>query len=79
MKKMISIILVLNLLLASMCVSAFGVNEGAVNVKAKSAVLMDFSTGEVLYSFNENQKLYPASVTKIMPMLIFMEELEKDM
>lgn len=77
MKKMISIILVLNLFLASMCVSAFGVNEGAVNVKAKSAVLMDFSTGEVLYSFNENQKLYPASVTKIMPMLIFMEELEK--
>lgn len=77
MKKLISIILVLNLLLASMSVSAFGVNEGAVNVKAKSAVLMDFSTGEVLYSFNENQKLYPASVTKIMPMLIFMEELEK--
>ena len=77
MKKLISIILLLNLLLASMCVSAFGVNEGAVNVKAKSAVLMDFSTGEVLYSFNENQKLYPASVTKIMPMLIFMEELEK--
>ncbi|MBQ1996100.1 MAG: D-alanyl-D-alanine carboxypeptidase [Clostridia bacterium] len=77
MKKMISIILVLNLLLASMSVSAFGANEGAVNVKAKSAVLMDFSTGEVLYSFNENQKLYPASVTKIMPMLIFMEELEK--
>ena len=77
MKKLISIILVLNLLLVSMCVSAFGVNEGAVNVKAKSAVLMDFSTGEVLYSFNENQKLYPASVTKIMPMLIFMEELEK--
>lgn len=77
MKKMISIILVLNLFLASMCVSAFGVNEGAVNVKAKSAVLMDFATGEVLYSFNENQKLYPASVTKIMPMLIFMEELEK--
>lgn len=77
MKKLISIILVLNLLLASMSVSAFGVNEGAVNVKAKSAVLMDFSTGEVIYSFNENQKLYPASVTKIMPMLIFMEELEK--
>lgn len=77
MKKLISIILVLNLLLASMSVSVFGVNEGAVNVKAKSAVLMDFSTGEVLYSVNENQKLYPASVTKIMPMLIFMEELEK--
>lgn len=77
MKKLISIILVLNLFLASMSVSAFGVNEGAVNVKAKSAVLMDFSTGEVLYSFNESQKLYPASVTKIMPMLIFMEELEK--
>lgn len=77
MKKLISIILVLNLMLISLSVFAFGVNEGAVAVNAKSAVLMDFSTGEVLYSFNENEKLYPASVTKIMPMLIFMEELQK--
>lgn len=77
MKKLISIILVLNLLFFSVTFSSFAVNEGAVTVRAKSAVLMDFSTGEILYSFNENEKLYPASVTKIMPMLIFMEELEK--
>lgn len=50
--------------------------EGEVAVKAKSAVLMDASTGEVLFSLNENEKAYPASVTKIMPLLLFMEAID---
>lgn len=77
MKKLISTFIVLNFLLLSLSVSAFSVNDDALSINAKSALLMDFSTGEVLYSFNENERLYPASVTKIMPMVIFMEELQK--
>lgn len=50
--------------------------EGEVAVKAKSAVLMDASTGEVLFSLNKNEKAYPASVTKIMPLLLFMEAID---
>lgn len=50
--------------------------EGEIDVKAKSAVLMDASTGEVLFSLNENEKAYPASVTKIMPLLLFMEAID---
>ncbi len=50
--------------------------ETTIDVKAKAAVLMDASTGEVLFSLNENEKLYPASVTKIMPLLLFMEALD---
>ena len=36
-----------------------------VEIKAKSAVLMDVATGEVLMEYNADLKLYPASVTKI--------------
>ena len=42
----------------------------------KSAVLMEQSTGKVLYEQNSDEKLPPASVTKIMSMLLVMEAVE---
>ena len=56
---------------ASVAVSA------PVTVNAKSAILMDASTGQVLFAENENEHLYPASVTKIMPLLLFMEAIDE--
>lgn len=47
-----------------------------VEIKAKAAVLMDVSTGKVLLKYNENEKLYPASVTKIMPLLLVVEAID---
>lgn len=47
-----------------------------VEIKAKAAVLMDASTGKILLKLNENEKLYPASVTKIMPLLIVVEAID---
>ena len=44
---------------------------------AKSAILMEPITGKVLYKKNENEKLAPASMTKVMSMVLIMEELEK--
>lgn len=44
---------------------------------ATSVVLMEKSTGKVLYSENENEKLYPASVTKIMTILLVCEAIEE--
>ncbi len=76
MKKMISSILFVCLMFFALCAPSLAVNEGAVEIKAKAAVLMDASSGEVLFSQNENERLYPASVTKIMPMLLFMEALD---
>ncbi len=76
MKKLISITIVSILLLGCFSLGSIAVNESEIEVKAKAAVLMDASTGEVLYSFNENEKLYPASVTKIMPLLLFTEALD---
>ncbi|MDQ0233583.1 D-alanyl-D-alanine carboxypeptidase family protein [Metabacillus malikii] len=44
--------------------------------KAKSAVLIERDTGMVLYDKNSDEKLPPASMTKIMTMLLIMEALE---
>lgn len=57
---------------------------GLLNVKAevdlglngKSSVLVDNITGKVLYSFNENEKLAPASMTKLASMLLVMENID---
>ncbi len=46
-------------------------------IKAKAAILMDVATGRVLLSMNENEQLFPASVTKIMPLLLFMEAVDE--
>ncbi len=44
--------------------------------EAKSAVLMDVATGTVLYEHNSHEALAPASVTKIMTMLLIMEAVD---
>ncbi len=46
------------------------------DVKADSAVLMDCNTGTVLYAKNADLALPPASVTKVMTLLLIMEEID---
>lgn len=43
---------------------------------AKSAILIEASTGEVIYSKNANERLAPASMTKIMSLILIMENIE---
>jgi D-alanyl-D-alanine carboxypeptidase (penicillin-binding protein 5/6) len=47
-----------------------------LNVKGKSALLMDVATGTVLYEQNAHEALAPASVTKVMTMLLIMEAVD---
>ena len=47
-----------------------------LKVEGKSALLMDTATGTVLYEFNSHEKLAPASVTKVMTMLLIMEAID---
>ena len=47
-----------------------------LEVAAKSAVLMDAATGTVLFESNAHEPLAPASVTKVMTMLLIMEALD---
>ena len=51
--------------------------EGSLDVQAKSAVLMDVNTGTVLYEQNAHEELPPASVTKVMTMLLALEAVER--
>ncbi len=51
--------------------------EGSLpQISAPSAILVDYDTGEVIYEKNPDEKLPLASVTKIMTMLIAMEEID---
>ena len=47
-----------------------------LKVAGKSAALMDVSTGTVLYESNSHEQLAPASVTKVMTMLLIMEAVD---
>ena len=47
-----------------------------LNVAGKSALLMDAATGTVLYEQNAHEMLAPASVTKVMTMLLIMEAID---
>lgn len=50
--------------------------SNSLNLESGAAVLIEQSTGQVLYSHNEHEKLRPASVTKIMSILLIMEQLD---
>lgn len=80
MKKIFVFLISAIVIFTSLSVFAFAENESMmpVDVKAKSAVLMDQTTGKVLMKMNENQKLYPASVTKIMSMLLVAEAIDNN-
>ena len=47
-----------------------------MQIAGKSALLMDIATGAVLYEQNAHEKLAPASVTKVMTMLLIMEAID---
>ncbi len=72
MKRIIAA-LMLSALLPAMVLAASG---EALDVPVKSAVLMDVATGTVLYEKNAHEPLAPASVTKIMTMLLIMEAID---
>ena len=80
--RLIALVLSLILTLGCVSVSASESSGGAVGANAsldlacKSAILMEASTGRVLYEQNADEPLPPASVTKIMTLLIVMEAID---
>ncbi len=71
--KPTAMILALCLLLGCLSMTAAA---APAEVPAKSAILMDMTTGTVLYEQNAHEKLAPASVTKVMTMLLVMEAID---
>lgn len=51
-------------------------DENLLNLESESAILIEQSTGQVLYSHNPHEQLRPASVTKVMSILLIMEAID---
>ena len=52
------------------------IGENFLDLSCESAILISQDTGEVLYEHNAHEKLRPASVTKVMTILLIMEEID---
>lgn len=66
-------------ILTGLPVSEAAASVGAkLDIKAKSVVLMEPHTGQILYENNKDERLAPASVTKIMSLLLIMEAIENE-
>ena len=87
MKKLISFVLALVLLiLPARAMEEFDENEWAavatlkavedIPLSVPSAILMEKETGEIIYELNSHERLAPASVTKVMTMLLVVEAIE---
>lgn len=77
MKKLISVLLCVFMVM-TLSITAFAEEGNSVtdSLTAKSAILMEISSGQVLLSKNPDEKLPPASITKIMTLLLVMEAID---
>lgn len=68
----------MTILIAIMPMNLSFANEGnaQISISSKSAILMDVASGQILYEKNAHDKLPPASVTKVMTMLLICEALD---
>ena len=71
MKRYIILFLVLFFSLTIM------INGEELTPNSNSSILIESSTGKILYEKNSNEKMAPASMTKIMTLLLIMEKLEE--
>ena len=69
MKRLLTVLL-------SLVVLTIAAAPAELAVESQACLLMEKTTGEVLYAVNEHQQLEPASVTKIMTILLTMEAID---
>jgi D-alanyl-D-alanine carboxypeptidase (penicillin-binding protein 5/6) len=76
--RRVKIIIGITLILLCLFTQAvLAIDKPEFDLQTKSAILMDAKTGRILYEKNAHQKLPPASVTKIMTMLLAMEAVDE--
>lgn len=76
MKKLASLVLAILLASSTLGISFANGDSAPINISSKSAILMDVGSGQIIYEKNSHEKLPPASVTKVMTMLLICEALE---
>lgn len=75
MKKLILTLLAF-VMLTGQCSAAAPLGGSDIEVSASSAILIERSTGEIIYEKNSFDHRSPASVTKIMTMLLIVEDID---
>ncbi|MCD7788822.1 MAG: D-alanyl-D-alanine carboxypeptidase [Firmicutes bacterium] len=78
MKRALLFVFSAVILTLAMCPQA-EVSAAELDIDAKSCILMEMTTGTVLYEYNADEALPPASVTKIMTILIVMDAIDDGM
>ena len=79
MRRFTSIVLAIMMVFTSFSITAFANDKkanGPMELSSKSAILMDVESGQILFEKNSHDKLPPASVTKVMTMLLAVEALD---
>lgn len=78
MKRFLSLFLIASLVTSMISPAVLAEEKNGINLAddARSAILIERDTGSVLYDKNSNEPLPPASMTKIMTMLLIMEAIE---
>jgi D-alanyl-D-alanine carboxypeptidase (penicillin-binding protein 5/6) len=83
-KSFVAVVLLICLSVSTMAFADTQTSETAksddtsINVTSTSAILVEESTGKVLYSKNPNAKMYPASMTKLITALVLLDYFKPD-
>lgn len=73
MRRIVAIFVLMTIIM-----STVAINASPLNLDSPAVVLMEESTGRVLYARNEHQRMYPASMSKMLTALVVMDNLRLD-
>ncbi|WP_100407100.1 D-alanyl-D-alanine carboxypeptidase family protein [Bacillus solitudinis] len=76
LSSLLSALLVMSLMTPFVSAEEKQANQAKLAEKASSAIVIERDTGEVIFNKNSHEKLPPASMTKIMTMLLIMEAID---
>lgn len=78
MKRFVSFVLIAVIFssLFAPAACAAPLKDGDINISAPSAILVEKQTGQILYEKDAHTRLFPASITKIMTLLLIVEAIE---
>ena len=76
MKRMVCFLIVISNIFCCAFADPVIPNKTELDLKCKSAILIEADTGTILYEKNSHEKLRPASVTKVMTLLLIMESID---
>ena len=75
-RRIVSVFL-LAVLMSILCLPPLAYADEPLDIQAKAALLVDGSSGRVLYAKNEHEELYPASITKVTTALLVLEAIKR--